>query len=160
MKPGHEMDALVAEKVKGWHLSDAPGLPRAWLHKQDDKRQPQVFAGWWAEQPTIENGGGDYEGQPGSQPGENFVVSQVWQRAGSEVWAPSTNVAIAWNELAMPFIKAGYAAWMENDGHTGYRAGVTNMYGRFEGYSDYGVAHAMCIAVLRSRGTDVEEPFD
>lgn len=45
---------------------------------------------------------------------------------------------------------SGCAAWVECDGHTGFHAGCTNMYGRFEAEGDT-EDHAICRAFLKSQ---------
>lgn len=52
--------------------------------------------------------------------------------------------------LLMPYYNAGCSAWIELDGHTGIRAGVTSRKGRFECEGNT-IAHAICLAVLAEK---------
>jgi hypothetical protein len=77
----------------------------------------------------------------------------VEDRLGSTSSLPffSTDIAAAW-QIAETFIQAGAAAWIEGDGHTGYRAGCTYGAGlRAEAAGD-SPAHAMCLAALHALG--------
>lgn len=69
----------------------------------------------------------------------------------------STDIAAAW-EVAEKYIAAGCAAWVEGDGHTGYRAGVTSGNGRFESEGE-SPAHAICLAALRAVAAPSEVDF-
>jgi hypothetical protein len=60
---------------------------------------------------------------------------------------PSVNIKLAWDVIAMKYIRTGCAAWMEGDGHTGYRAGFTSGDLRYESDGD-DPAHALCRAEL------------
>lgn len=62
----------------------------------------------------------------------------------------STDIAAAW-QVAEKFIRAGGAAWVEGDGHTGYRAGVTSEKGRFEAEADTAPL-AICLAAREAVG--------
>lgn len=52
--------------------------------------------------------------------------------------------------LLLPYYNAGCSAWIELDGHTGIRAGVTSRKGRFE-HEGVTIAHAICLAVLAEK---------
>lgn len=60
----------------------------------------------------------------------------------------STDMNDAWL-VADHFIRAGCAAWVEGDGHTGYRAGITRNKGRFEADADTAPL-AICLAALKA----------
>jgi hypothetical protein len=71
------------------------------------------------------------------------------ERKGERYFSPrqfSSDISAAW-EVAMKFIASGCAAWIEGDGHTGYRAGCTTSAGRFECEGE-SPAHAMARAAL------------
>lgn len=84
---------------------------------------------------------------------EFFYYPQGTDRLPMPIPRYSTDLAIAWEHVAMHFIRAGYAAWIEGDGHTGYQAGCTNFAGRFE-VQGTSPAHAICLAALGAIGVE------
>lgn len=79
LEAGRELDALVAERVMGW-VNDDVGF---WKRKTDNPRQPFVNVQWLSVEPKFE----EFEGYPFQDPPE---------KAGTKRFAPSTDIAAAW----------------------------------------------------------------
>lgn len=60
----------------------------------------------------------------------------------------STDLGVAWKEIAQPQIEAGCGASIGGDGHTGYSALASNGYGRAEPRGWYGPAWCLVMAGL------------
>ncbi len=120
--PGPELDALVAEKVMGLEVS--------WwsLHPHPDPDE-------WHEVLLPDDKG-------------DMPTRQVGGPGGRTVSPYSTSIAAAW-EVVEKFVSHGCAAWVEGDGHTGYRAGCTSQRGRFEAEGET-APHAICLAALKA----------
>jgi len=80
LKPGPELDRLVAEKVMGWIEPADAEMPRVWLRWEEGEKR-YVWAGWWIEEPPKDEDGN---------------IPSAWLLAGNKKWSPSTDIAAAW----------------------------------------------------------------
>jgi hypothetical protein len=122
---GPGLDALVAVVVMGWH-------------KGEDRPAITGIGGY--ESPSYWYSAEGIQQEP--------CITDTF--ANMYAWSPSTDIRAAW-QLLLPFYKAGCAAWIEMDGHTGIRAGCTSNRGRFE-HEGETAAHAICLVVLEAKG--------
>lgn len=97
MKPGRELDALVAEKVMGWRAGrdaepddpfHATGASVGWM-RYDHDQDRWVWAGYWANKPKV------YMNESGE-----LVPSSVSLWQGARFFEPSARLDDAWRVVA------------------------------------------------------------
>ena len=126
MKAGHELDALVAEKVMGWHIQQLSSYSFAAWFDSDNSQTG------WTEEPD------DYDSL-------RYFIG---------VWHPSTNIEAAWEVVERVKDWRITLSGGEYEGD-GWSVGVTNNTDTYYGLADTAPL-AICLAALKACGVDTE----